>query len=450
MQNGSIISWQIIAWAFSKHNIREDEHVRVDKITVVGGGSTYTPEFVDGFIQHRGRLSVGEIVLYDIDKDRLDLVGGFTSRMVEHAGLESLVTLTTDRPAAVEGANFIVSQIRVGGMTARIRDEKIPLKHGVIGQETTGPGGTLKAWRTIPAVLDIARDVERYAPNAWLLNFTNPSGIITETLLKYTNLRSVGLCNNPINFVAAIAAVFEVSPEEVFLEWVGLNHVNWVRRVFVNGRDVTGAAIERVEVGGIPDYPFDARLVRMLGVLPTWYLQYYYHHDRKIAEALEADKTRGEVVAKVEEDLLKKYADPELVTKPLELGMRGGARYSEAAIRLILSLVFDRRDVQIVDVLNDGAIEDLPGDGSVEVPCVIGAHGISPLHMGQLPDTIRSLCQTAKAWESWVVEAGVTGSRQAALMAMMTNPLVPSFDVAQALLEDMLEENKEFLPQFFA
>jgi 6-phospho-beta-glucosidase len=199
----------------------------------------------------------------------------------------------------------------------------------------------------------------------------------------------------------------------------------------------------------IHDYPFDPDLVRALGVLPTWYLQYYYHHDRKVAEAKEAGKTRGEVVLEVENDLLGQYADPNLVTKPPELSLRGGALYSEAALRLILSLVLDRRDVQIVDTLNKGSIDCLPADGSVEVPCVVGAQGITPLHMGSVPETIRPLCLMAKAWETWTVEAGVTGSRQAALMAMLTNPLVPSFDVARALLDDMLEANRDYLPQFF-
>jgi len=420
----------------------------IGKVTVVGGGSTYSPEFVDGFIQHRDDVSVGEIALFDIDRARLDVVGGLIQRMVKHAGLETKVTLTTDRRAAIEGADFIVSQIRVGGMAARIRDEKIPLKHGVIGQETTGPGGTLKAWRTIPAVLDIARDVEKYAPEAWYINFTNPSGIITETLLKHTALKTVGLCNNAINFAADVALAYDVTDDKVFLEWIGMNHVNWVRKVYVEGRDVTADLIER-STEAIRHYPFDPDLVRALGVLPTWYLQYYYHHDRKVAEAREAGKTRGEVVLEVENDLLSQYADPNLVVKPPELSLRGGALYSEAALRLILSLVLDRRDVQIVDTLNAGSIDCLPGDGSVEVPCVVGAHGVTPLHMGSVPETIRPLCLMAKAWETWTVEAGVTGSRQAALMAMLTNPLVPSFDVAQALLDDMLEANRDYLPQFF-
>ncbi len=421
----------------------------ITKIAVIGGGSTYTPEFVDGFIQHRDEVQVEEIALHDIDEERLRVVGGLVKRMVRHAGLETRITRTTDRRAALEGAAFVISQIRVGGMAARIRDEKIPLKYGVVGQETTGPGGTLKAWRTIPVTLEIARDVERYAPDAWYINFANPSGIVTETLLKHTAVRAVGLCNNPINFTRLIAGLFGVPDEAVFLEWVGLNHVNWIRRAYVQGRDVTPELIERVVRGEMPAYPFDGELVEALGVLPTWYLQYYYYPDRKVAEMQAAGKTRGEAVAEVEGDLFRKYADPNLVVKPPELSLRGGAFYSEAAVRLILSLVLDRRDVQIVDVRNGGAIPDLPADGSVEVPCVVGAHGITPLRMGPLPETVRPLCQTVKAWETWTVEAGVTGSRRAALLAMVTNPLVPSADVARRLLEEMLEANRAYLPQFF-
>ncbi len=420
----------------------------IGKIAVIGGGSTYTPELVDGFIVHRDEVQVEEIALHDIDAERLEVVGGLVERMVRHAGLPTRINRTTDRAAALEGAAFVVSQIRVGGMAARIRDEKIPLAHGVVGQETTGPGGTLKAWRTIPVALEIARDVERLAPDAWFINFTNPSGIITETLLRHTSLKAVGLCNNPINFTRLIAGLFGVPDEAVFLEWVGLNHVNWIRRVYVQGRDVSADLLARVREG-LPFYPFDADLVEALGVFPTWYLQYYYYPDRKVAEMRAAGKTRGEVVAEVERDLLRQYADPSRVVKPPELSQRGGALYSEAAVRLILSLVLDRRDVQVVDVRNGGAIPDLPADGVVEVPCVVGAHGITPLRMGPLPETVRPLCQTVKAWEAWTVEAGVTGSRRAALMAMITNPLVRSADLARTLLEEMLEANREYLPQFF-
>jgi 6-phospho-beta-glucosidase len=423
------------------------EKPRIEKLAYIGGGSSYTPEFVDGFIQHEGEVEVDEIALHDINEERLTVVGGMVERMLRYAELDTRVTLTTTRPEAIEGAEFIVSAIRVGGMEARIRDEKIPLKYDVVGQETTGPGGTLKAWRTIPVALEIARDLEKYAPDAWYLNFTNPSGIITEAIFKNTDLKVVGLCNNPINVQMGLAMFFDVTPDEVFLEWVGLNHVNWVQRIYVRGKDRTEELINRIEE--MPHLEHDPSLVKALGVIPTWYLHYYYYHTKVVEELKGAEKTRGEVVREVEQDLLEKYADPNQLVKPPELSLRGGALYSEAALRLILSLMFDRRDIQIVVTRNNGSIPDLPEDASVEVPCVVGAHGVTPLLMGALPNTIRTLCQQAKAWESWTVEAGVTGDRNAALMAMLTNPLVPSFQVAQALLDEMLPANKEFLPQFF-
>jgi 6-phospho-beta-glucosidase len=421
---------------------------KIEKIAIIGGGSSYTPEFIEGFITHENEIQVGEIALFDIDEERLNIVGGMVQRQVHHAELDTRITLTLSRPQAVEGAHFVVSQMRVGQMPARIRDEKIPLKHGVIGQETTGPGGTLKAWRTIPVTLDVARDIEKYAPGAWSLNFTNPSGIITEAILKHTNLKVVGLCNNPINIRRMIAEAMSVRDEQVYLEWIGLNHVNWVRRIFVDGQDITERIFgnfDKLE----DELHFPVELVRMLGVLPTFYLQYYYDHPRKLAEAKAAPKSRGEVVQEVEKALFEKYKDPNQMVKPPELSQRGGALYSEAAMQLMLSLLLDRRDVQIVVTRNNGAISDLADDASVEVPCVIGAHGVTPLNMGRLPETIRALCQQAKAWESWTVEAGVTGSRQAALMAMTVNPLVPSFEVARALLDEMLEANRDYLPQFF-
>ncbi len=424
---------------------------KIEKLTYIGGGSSYTPEFIDGFIQYEEEVELGEIALQDIDEGRLKTVGGMVERMLRYKELDTKVSLHLQREPAIEGAEFVVSAIRVGGMDARIRDEKIPLKYDVIGQETSGPGGTLKAWRTIPVALDIAKDMAKYAPGAWFLNFTNPSGIITEAILKHTGLNVVGLCNNPITTQYGIAALLGVEPEEVFLEWVGLNHINWVQRVFSQGVDVTHDLI--AQVADAPDSTpmslFAPELVKALGVLPTWYQQYYYYHDKKVKEAKEAEKSRGEIVKEVEAALMQKYADENEFVKPPELSMRGGALYSEAALQLILSLTFDRCDVQVLVTRNNGSIPDLPDDASVEVPCVVGAHGVTPLHMGPLPETIRALCQQAKAWESWTVEAGVTGDRDAALMAMLTNPLVPSYDVARALLDEMLPANKEYLPQFY-
>jgi 6-phospho-beta-glucosidase len=423
----------------------------IEKITVIGGGSSYTPELIDGFIQHEKDLKVGEIALFDIDEERLNIVGGMAQRQVRYAEMDTKVTLNYDRPRAVEGAKFVLSSMRVGHMAARILDEKIPLKYGVIGQETTGPGGTLKAWRTIPVSLEIAKDMEKYAPDAWYINFTNPSGIMTEALLKYTNLNVVGLCNNPINTIAGMAEAFHVEPKDVFLEWMGMNHVNWVRKVYIKGQDVTQMLFDRLEeMMKIKEMPkFDPELIRTLGVLPTYYLQYYYYHPDRVREEKEAGKTRGEVVLEVEKDLLKMYADPKVLVKPPELMLRGGARYSEAAVNLILSLMLDRRDVQIVVARNGSCIADFPEDVSVEVPCVVGAHGVTPLMMGHFPESIRALAIQAKAWESAVVKAAVSGSRRDAVLAMLQNPLVPDYPTAVKLVDEMLEAHKVYLPQFF-
>jgi 6-phospho-beta-glucosidase len=422
----------------------------IEKLTYIGGGSSYTPEFIDGFIQHESEVELKEFALHDIDEDRLNVVGGMVERMLRYKELDTKVSLNLQREAAVEGAEFVISAIRVGGMDARVRDEQLPLKYDVIGQETTGPGGTLKAWRTIPVALDIAKDLQKYAPKAWFLNFTNPSGIITETIIKHTDLNVVGLCNNPINMQFGLAATLGVAPKDIFMEWVGLNHVNWIMRVFSEGKDVTRNLIARA-AEFIENHLLsieDPELVQALGVIPTYYLQYYYDHPRALAAAKSAEKSRGEVVKEVESSLMEKYADENEFVKPPELSMRGGALYSEAALQLILSLIFDRRDVQILVTANNGSLPDLAADAAVEVPCIVGAHGVTPLHLGELPESIRALCQQAKAWESWTVEAGVTGDRNAALMAMFTNPLVPSFEVAKRLLDEMLEANRDYLPQF--
>jgi 6-phospho-beta-glucosidase len=406
---------------------------------------------IDGFIQHEPDLQVGEIALYDIDEERLNVVGGMAQRQVKYAEMDTKVTLNLDRPKAVDGAKFVLSSMRIGHMAARILDEKIPLKYNVIGQETTGPGGTFKAFRTIPVTLDIAKDMEKYAPDAWYINFTNPSGIMTEAILKHTNLNVVGLCNNPINTIAAMAEAFHVEPKDVFLEWMGLNHVNWVRKVYIKGEDVTQQLINNLEkMVDIEEMPkIDPDLVRTLGVMPTYYLQYYYFHPQRLAEAKAAEKSRGEVVLEVEKELLKKYADPSVLVKPPELAQRGGARYSEAAVNLIMSLMLDRRDVQIVVARNGTSIPDLDPDVSVEVPCVVGANGVTPLSMGRLPESIHALCQQAKSWESATVKAAVSGSRRDAYLAMLQNPLVPDYFTAVKLVDEMLEAHKQYLPQFF-
>jgi 6-phospho-beta-glucosidase len=426
---------------------------KIQKFTIVGGGSSYTPELIDGLLKSQNQMTIDEIVLYDIEPERVEIVSQMVRRQVHNAGAASRVTTTTNRRHAVEGAEFVISQIRVGGMQARVLDEKIPFRYEILGQETTGPGGTFKAWRTIPASLEIAEDVVRYAPGAWFLNFTNPSGIVTEALYKYSDVKTLGLCDVPVNAQYTIASALQVEPSRVFLEWMGMNHVNWVKRVLLDGVDCTAEIMNLIEqqVHARLNYrfPCDIELVRALGVLPNFYLQYYYHHPRVMRQRKAEEKTRGEVVLEIEKTLFAKYADPNQMTKPSELSKRGGAMYSGAAIPMILSIVQDRRDVQVVVTRNQGAIPDLDDDAAVEVPCMLGKHGAVPLQMGRLPDTIRGLAQQVKAWESLTVEAGATGSRRTALAAIMANPLVPSLEVGREVMGELMSAHCEYLPQFF-
>jgi 6-phospho-beta-glucosidase len=424
------------------------------RICVIGGGSTYTPELIEGFIEAAPAtdsvgLPVGQITLMDINAQRLDIVGGLAGRMLEAAGSEIELQLSTDRRQALSGADFVLTQIRVGGMQARIRDERIPLSYGVVGQETTGPGGFAKALRTIPVMLGIADDIAQVAPRARLINFTNPSGLITEALSKYSGADVIGLCNGPIGSLREIAAEVGAEPERVRLDYVGLNHLSWIRGVFLDGRDVTDrvmqGAIDRAREGkGL----FSAELLELLWMLPSYYLRYYYNTDKVVAEMQSAGKTRGEIVLEVEDGLLEMYRDPTLVTKPQLLEQRGGAYYSKIAVALVRALAADTGEVQIVNTLNRGAIPDLPSDVVVEVPSVIDGRGAHPLATDPLPECIRGLVQAVKAYEKLAAKAGAEGDEQAALQALNAHPLVPSFAVAQQLWTDIREANAGALPQF--
>lgn len=415
-------------------------------ICVIGGGSTYTPELIEGFIEREQGLLVARITLMDIDLQRLEIIGGLAGRMLNAAGSQIELRLSTDRKEALEGADFVITQIRVGGGQARIRDERIPLKYGVVGQETTGPGGFAKALRTIPVMLEIAADIAQVAPGAWLINFTNPAGILTEAVAKYTDVSVVGLCNGPVGALREIAAGLGVEPDRVRLDYVGLNHLSWIRGVYLDGRDVTAEGLETAIAD--PEGSFAPELLKMLGMLPSYYLDFYYNTDRVVAEMKAAEKTRGEVVLEVERGLLEMYKDEALVTKPQQLEQRGGAHYSKAAVVLIHALAADTGDVQIVNTTNRGAIPDLPSDVVVEVPCLIDGRGAHPLTAAALPACIRGLVQAVKAYEELAVKAGAEGDEQAALQALTVHPLVPSFTVATQLWAEIREANAKELPQF--
>lgn len=424
------------------------------KICVIGGGSTYTPELIEGLIGRQAELGLATVTLIDIDEDRLRVVGGFAKRMIRAAGSPIELVLSTERKEALEGADYVISQIRVGGNAQRIVDEKIPLRFGIVGQETTGPGGFAKALRTIPVMLSIAADMERLSPQAWLINFTNPSGLITEALLKHSKAQVIGLCNLPINMIHAVAGYLGVSPQRVSLDYVGLNHLSWVKGVYLNGQEVSEVVLTKVmeeaRQAAEGHSPFSPELLEALGMLPCYYLRYYYHHDEVLKEQKRAGKSRGEEVQEIEERLLAMYADPHLVRKPKELEKRGGALYSTAAVSLIAAILGNKNEVHIVNSRNRGAIADLPEDSVVELPCLVGAAGATPLTVGYLPVAIRGLIQAVKAYEEITIEAAVTGDRRIALQALLNHPLVPSFEVAKALLNAILEANSDYLPQFFS
>jgi len=420
------------------------------KVAVVGGGSTYTPELVEGFVAHADRLPVDELVLFDLDAERLEVVGGLSRRILARQGWEGDLTPTTKLDRALDGASFVVVQIRVGGQAARLRDETVPLEFGCIGQETTGAGGFAKALRTVPVVMDLAeRTAERGAPGAWFVDFTNPVGVVTQALLDAGH-RAIGLCNVAITLQRRLAALLEVPWERVELEHVGLNHLSWERAVRVDGADMLPDLLERYaeELAGEVHLPVE--LLRLTRTIPSYYLRYYALPDEVLAEQLAPGHvTRAEEVMDIERDLLERYRDHGLDRKPDRLAERGGSFYSEAAVRLMASLHAGTGDAQVVDVRNEGAIPDLPDDAVVEVPARVDHDGAHPLPQAPLQPELLGLVQHVKAYERLAANAALSGSRDEALKALAANPLVPSFGVATELLGAILEANRADLPRFF-
>ena len=418
------------------------------KVAVVGGGSTYTPELVEGFVTRGDRLPVDELVLMDIDLERLAIVGALADRMMRRVGWTGTLRSTGDRDEALEGADFVIVQLRVGGQAARLQDETIPLRFGCIGQETTGPGGFAKALRTVPLVLELAEQTaERGAAGAWFVDFTNPTGLVTQALIDAGH-RAIGLCNVAIGFQRRFASIFGVEPDHVLLEHVGLNHLSWERKVVVDGVDrlpeILTSAIE--QVADETDMPAD--LIRDIGAIPSYYLRYYYLTDR-VLEHQRTHRTRAEEVMEIEAGLLELYEDPALDTKPKLLEERGGAYYSDAAAALVASLHAGTGDVQVVDVRNAGAIPNLPDDDVVEVSARIDRDGAHPIPVDPLPPEMLGLVQHAKAYERLAIDAATSGDRGVALKALMANPLVRDYDTAKPLLDALLEANRQHLSRFF-
>ena len=404
------------------------------KLAVVGAGSTYTPELVSGL----SRLDVDELWLHDIERERLDIVGGLAARMLEQAGYRGALELTDDLDRAVEGADFVLVQIRVGGQDARFRDETVPLACGCIGQETTGAGGFAKAMRTVPVVLGIGERVRSLAPDAWIVDFTNPVGIVTRALLDAGH-RAVGLCNVAIGFQRTFARWLEVEPERVVVDQVGLNHLTWVRAARLDGEDVLPDLLAEHGDELADQFELPRRLLDELGAVPSYYLRYFYAHDRVLAEQL-GDTPRAARVAEIESALLEMYRDPALAEKPALLEQRGGAFYSEAAVGLIHSLVRGGGAVHEVDVRNRGILGGLADDDVVEVPARVTQNRIEPLEQAPLAPELLGLVQHVAAYERLTAEAAVTGDVDTARKALLTHPLVGQYEVTNQLLERLLEE----------
>jgi 6-phospho-beta-glucosidase len=417
------------------------------KIAVVGAGSTYTPELVSGLAA--GRLDVDELALMDIDAERLEVVGGLARRMLARGGFARSLVLTDDLEAAVDGASYVLVQIRVGGQTARLGDETFPLACGCIGQETTGAGGLAKALRTVPVVLGIAERVrERAAEGAWIVDFTNPVGIVTRALLGAGH-RGVGLCNVNIGFQREFAHLLGVVPERVLVDQVGLNHLTWCRRVLLDGEDVLPELLSEHtgELAAHVDLP--RRLLDELGAVPSYYLRYFYAHDLVLEEQLDGG-TRAEEVMEIERGLLELYRDPALDTKPALLEKRGGAFYSEAALALVAALEAADGAVEVVDVANGSSVPGLAPDDVVEVAACVGPGGPEPLPQPPVAPELLGLIQHVAAYERLAVQAALSGEPPDVRRALLAHPLVGQWEPAEELERRLLAEGAEHLPQFAA
>jgi 6-phospho-beta-glucosidase len=411
------------------------------KLAVIGAGSTYTPELVSGLVRERDRVGVRELVLHDIDPDRLEVVGGLSRRILEARGFAGGLVLTGELDRALDGADAILLQIRVGGQAARLGDETIPAACGCVGQETTGAGGLAKAMRTVPVVLDIAQRARELASHdAWIIDFTNPVGIVTRALLDAGH-RAIGLCNVAINFQRQIASHLGLPPERVLVDQVGLNHLTWIRAVWVDERDVLPDVIGGFGDALAHEIGLPRSLIDALGAIPSYYLRYFYA-EREVVQEQKMTRPRARRVAEIERNLLDMYRDPSLAEKPALLDQRGGAFYSEAAVALVGSLVADSADVQVVDVRNRGALAGLADDDVVEVPARIGKGGAVPVAQDPLAPELLGLVQHVAAYERLAAAAAASGDHETARLALLAHPLVREYRLASTLTERLLASSE--------
>ena len=433
------------------------------KIVVIGGGSSYTPELIEGLLNRYHEMPVASLWLVDIEegKEKVEIIAGLARRMIAKAGLTIEVVATLDRESALRDADFVCSQFRAGCLDARISDERISLKYGLIGQETNGLGGFANACRTIPIALEIAADMERLCPDAWLLNFTNPSGMVTEAILRHSRIKAVGLCNVPVIMQKGITTLLQCADEkEVVIQVAGLNHFIFVRQILHKGKEWLPEVIAEINAGrdplvprNIPPFRWPSHLLQGLGMIPCAYLRYYYMKDDLLRQELSeagGEGTRGEVVKQLEKILFDQYRDPHLAVKPKALEGRGGQYYSEAACELMNAIYNDKRIIMHVNTRNNGAINGLPDDCAVEVSSLITASGPLPLNVAPFPEDTLRLLQLMKSFERLTIEAALTGNRHTAWRALMLNPLIVSGEKLELALDEVIAENRQWLPAFHA
>jgi len=422
------------------------------KVAVIGSGSTYMPELVNGFLTRTDKLAVSSFYMMDIDEPKNNIVSGLAKRMIKAKGLDIPVVVTSDLEEAITGADYIVTQLRVGRLPARILDEKIPLKYGLVGQETTGAGGFFKALRTLPVLENIANIMQKSAAkDAWLINFTNPSGILTEMLSARSGLKSIGLCNAPIGFEKTLRRKTN-NPVDFDYDYVGLNHLSWITSVVANGKDIISELLEDEEFLSYAKST-DTNFLKVIGGIPSYYLNYFYNHDKVVADSkAPGATTRGEDCVAIEDDLLEMYKDESLVEKPALLDKRGGAFYSEAAVSLIDAIENDLNTTHVVSMKNGGVFPFLQNSDVAEFKCVVGKNGPTPVPLinPNINQHIIGLIQGVKAYEKLAVEAGLNGDYNKGLAALLTNPLIGDASKAKGVFDEMLEAHKEYLPRFFA
>lgn len=430
------------------------------KIATIGGGSSYTPELMEGFIKRYEELPIREIWLVDVEagREKLEIVGAMAQRMWDASPYQVKIHLTLDRKEALKGADFVTTQFRVGLLEARIKDERIPAYYGMLGQETNGAGGMFKAFRTIPVILDIVEDMKRYCPDAWLVNFANPSGMVTEAVVRYGKWdKVIGLCNVPVMATMLEPGLLGKETDELIYKFAGLNHFHWHKVADNQGQDVTMELIDKMyqEDNGLPkniyDIPFERDLLEQMKMIPCAYHRYYYQEEEMLAHALEEYRTigtRGQQVKQTENELFELYKDPNLNYKPEQLLQRGGAYYSDAACETIASIYANKETQIVVSTKNEGAVPDLPADCVVEVTAYIGAQGARNVAFGPLPTAERGWLQVMKAMELLTIEAAVTGDYGTALQAFTLNPLIVSGATGKRVMDELFIAHKEFLPNF--